>query len=1133
MSFMILVLIGSTVIGSAGAAIIQSKQPSRDSYEALTSVSVFAGNGEFEDWDGAALEASFRMPQGMVVLKDGSVLVADSRNHLIRQVREGQVSTYAGIMLDADASGAPSGAWYDGTKQTAVFNNPSGMDTDSEDNLYIADTNNHLIRKISKDGVVSTIAGDGILGQVDGKGKEARFYQPQDVAVAADGTLYVADTLNHLIRQITPDGQVTTLNAPSDRVIEVIGGYAVLAGDFADGELSTAKFNEPTSITIDHKGNLYVSDTGNHVIRYIDLAKGTVTTVTGLSQGELPVYADGALYAKGGYEDGSSSEARFHSPRGIAVTEEQGLIIADSLNHTIRYLVNGQVSTIAGVPAQFGHVDGINDHNLLHHPTDVATLPNGNLLISDSYNNKIRELEFYELPSNLPQNDAVKIVYEDQIIHFEMQPEIVKGSTMIPVRALSEAMGYVAGFNDTERTMELTKGDVSIKLQVGSRVISIKNAASDVEERQEMDTAPYLKAGTTYVPVKYFSEAFGVDVEWHQSTKTVILRGITEAVEKMPTTNRNSRAAKLEQIKGTVWVKQAGGSLAISAYEGISLHHGDQIVTELNSSALLKTVDRKDEITIGENAELYISNLSEASKVMHSSFYLWSGAVVASVTSLVNAKDTFKILTSTAVNDVRGTNFFIGVDPRTGNPELFVLSGNVQVGGYGTSQSPFIVYPASGLTISAESDANRPINSYPVDLASLISQTSPDIIVAFLKQNQKIEQENEQFLKDMMNATNPIENPYGQSPEDLERLKANLANLSANIAKQALEQNKISSEELKTLLDIINKDTNNPIDLNNVLPLELSDQEKQEQLRQKLLEEQRKKKLEEQNKLREQQRQQKEEHLAALLAEKKRLEQENKRKLEEAGKKAEESYKEKLSDAEQQRFEQQQQELKRQRQLQEAAQQLQEPTSPPASMPTSEPEPPASGSTPNPGPTPEPEPKPVNTAPMVIKPIANWMVNTEKPFEIDVSQVFSDVDGDILTFTASSNDTAIAQVEVKGAIITISPYGMGSTDITITANDGNGGTAETVFHFGLYPEIANVRAENRGDNVQLYWDGYEEGLSYHIYIDNEFFEPTKENMISLTDLQHDTDYLLRIVAVNDDEEVVAFADFSIRTNPIN
>ncbi|MFH0071061.1 copper amine oxidase, partial [Peribacillus sp. NPDC056705] len=134
---MIFTLIGGTAAEAAG---IQSEPSLADSHEALSRVSVFAGNGDFNDWDGAASEASFRMPQGIAVLKDGSVLVADTRNHLIRQVKNGEVSTYAGFMLDAGDDGVPVGASHDGTKETAVFNEPSGMDTDLYGNIYITDT---------------------------------------------------------------------------------------------------------------------------------------------------------------------------------------------------------------------------------------------------------------------------------------------------------------------------------------------------------------------------------------------------------------------------------------------------------------------------------------------------------------------------------------------------------------------------------------------------------------------------------------------------------------------------------------------------------------------------------------------------------------------------------------------------------------------------------------------------------------------------------------------------------------------------------------------------------------------------------------------------------------------------------
>jgi len=893
-----------------------------DRTNGLNSVSVLAGNGDYDEWDGAALKASFRMPQGITVLKDGSVLIADSNNHLIRQIAKGQVSTYAGIMLDADANGMTNGGWHDGTQQTAVFNTPSGMDTDSEGNVYIADAENHAIRKISKSGIVSTIAGDGILGHKDGAGSGARFYRPEDVAVAADGTLYVADSLNHSIRRIAPNGQVTTLNAPSNRVIEVTAGYAVLAGDFADGKLSESKFNAPTSIAIDSKGNLYVSDTGNHVIRYIDLAKGTVTTVAGLSHGKKPVYQQGALYAEGGYADGSSSEARFYSPRGIALTKEQGLLIADSLNHTIRYLIDGQVSTVAGVPAQFGQVDGINGHNLLHHPTDVAVLQNGNLIIADSYNNQIRELKWYTLPGDLPENDQLKVVFENQLIQFDAQPEIVQGRTMIPVRGLSERMGYKVKFDNN--TIELTKGDLSAHLQVGSRVMATKKAATDVQEQQEMEAATYTKDGRTYVPLRFFSEAFGADVAWDQNAKTVILREIAVAIDKGPLADRHAREATLDQIKGAVWISQAGGSLTYRAYNGMKLHHGDRIITEVKSSANLKTVDRKDELTISENSELYIANLTNASQVKHTSLVLWSGMIWASVTPLLDTKDTFNVMTPSAMMNVRGTQLLVSIDQFTGALRLAVNSGVVQAGGRGTAEEQGYVYPSQQITIFGERDgidAIEPIYSI-IDISDLVNQASPAIILALIKDKSKIDHENNEMIERMKERmknggsdVNPGDNPYNQP---LEQVRNNLDNLIGNIAKEALNQQKLTRDELKKIIEEVNKNSNNEIDLNNVPPLHLTEQQRQEQdkLQQWMAESKRQK--EEQKKPSERP-EVLQDALNKISAEKQRQVQENIRQQEEATKRAAELLRQQLSDAERKRFDQQQQELERQRQQQEAA----------------------------------------------------------------------------------------------------------------------------------------------------------------------------------------------------------------------
>lgn len=1114
---MIFTLIGGTAAGAAGS---RSGLYLGNNHEALSRVTVFAGSGDFDDWDGAATEASFRKPQGMTVLKDGSVLVADTENHLIRQVKNGKVSTYAGFQIDAKDEGIPAGAWNDGAKETAVFNEPSGMDTDLEGNIYIADTGNHRIRKIARNGMVTTVAGDGVIGDEDGKGTRARFYHPQDVAVAADGTLYVADTLNHLIRQITPDGQVTTLNAASDRVVEVVAGYAVPAGDYADGPLSAAKFNEPTSIAIDDKGNLYVSDTGNQVIRYIDLAKGTVTTAAGLSPGEKPVYAIGNLYAEGGYADGTAAEASFQSPKGIAVTKDGGLVIADSSNHTIRYLADGQVSTIAGVPEQFGQVDGINGHNLLHHPTDVAVLPDGSLLIADSYNNKIRELNYYQLPISLPHNDQVKVVADDVVIGFDAQPEIVKGRTMIPVRALSEMMGYKVRTLDNQRTIELMKGEVMIRLQVGSQVVSIRNNDTDAEDQRKIEGAPYTKKGRVYVPVRFFSEAFGADVKWDPNTRTVILREITEAVEKLPAADRRSRTAVLEQIKGTVWITQAGGSLTYRAYNGMNLHQGDHILTEKNTSAILKTVDRKDEITISENSKLYISNLSNAAQTKQTSLMLWSGLVSANVSPLAHAKDTFNILTSTAVTDVRGTNFMVGIDPVTGLSTLVVYSGLVQGSSNGTSQNPAYVYPGEQLSFLPESGSMEPNMPYMVDPSDLVNQASPAVIEALLRAKQKIDQENVEMMERMRGALDsaPVGNPGGLSLDDLNRYQHNLDNLIANILKQSLDQQKIDPVQLQALIEEYNKQSSNKIDLNKVLPLQLSDEEKQQQEKQKQLADAERKRLEEQNKQREQAAAQTQALLDRIKAEKERQEQENKKKLEEARKEAEEKLKQQLSDAEKQKFEEKQKALEQQRQQQEAAQRPQLPTPTPTPIPT---------------PTPTPTPTPSNTDPEVMNPISDKMVDTNEPFEVDLSGIFRDKDGDTLSFTADSSNRAVAEAAVDGSKLRITPTGKGSSEIGITAHDGKGGATKTSFRFGYYGKIQNLRYEVQSDFMNLYWDEYEEeGSIYHVYMNDGFIESTETNSISIRNLKPDTVYHLRVTAVDRDDKVIAFATDSVTTPPI-
>ncbi|WP_127585172.1 NHL domain-containing protein [Paenibacillus koleovorans] len=519
-------LLGS--LASATAASLDQAMVAGEN-QILGSVSTVAGKGDLGETDGPANTSLFRSPWSLLPLADGSFLIADSKSHLIRKLSASEVSTYAGITFKLDAYNNPIGALLDGKLAASVFQQPKGLAADAKGNVYVADSENHAIRKIDTAGQVTTLAGNGVFGSKDAKGKEASFYSPQDVAVAADGTLYVADTLNHSIRKVSADGVVTTLNAPSTRTVEVVPGQVVPAGDYKDGELKSAMFNEPAGIAIDAKGNLYVSDTGNQMIRYIDLAAGTVTTVAGfVPEAGAPLYEKSALYAIGDIKDGEAKQARFDFPKGLAVTPGGGVVIADSLNHSVRYLKDGVVYTLAGDPnALSGFTDGPDRKAGLQNPTDVAVAADGSVWVADAYNNKIRKIDFYELPGNITNDGSIKVLNGTTPIVFESAPENVNGRVMVPIRAITEALGYKVGYKEDpatgDQTVRLTKGNVSVELGIGKMEIK-RIVANTPDVVKPIDVAPYIKDDLTFVPVRFFTEELGLDVQWHGATQTVILR---------------------------------------------------------------------------------------------------------------------------------------------------------------------------------------------------------------------------------------------------------------------------------------------------------------------------------------------------------------------------------------------------------------------------------------------------------------------------------------------------------------------------------------------------------------------------------------------------------------------------------
>ncbi|WP_323755789.1 putative Ig domain-containing protein [Roseivirga sp.] len=267
--------------------------------------STWAGSTSRGLVDGTGTEARFFLPSALAIDADGNIYVADSGNHTIRKISpSGVVTTLAGSF----------GSGADGIGTSALFNNPAGLAVDSEGNVYVSDDQNYSIRKITPEGVVTTLAGSGNRGSSNGTGTEAEFDNPRGLAVGPDGNIYLADRENNLIRKITPEGVVTTF---------VGSGNA----SFADGTGSEAEFYNPVDVVFDPSGNLYVLDQFNQRIRKVT-AEREVTTVAGSSFSPI-VSVDGIGTSASFYfgyhmtadQNGDLYVAQTHSIRKIEITE--------------------------------------------------------------------------------------------------------------------------------------------------------------------------------------------------------------------------------------------------------------------------------------------------------------------------------------------------------------------------------------------------------------------------------------------------------------------------------------------------------------------------------------------------------------------------------------------------------------------------------------------------------------------------------------------------------------------------------------------------------------------------------------------------------------------------------------------
>jgi sugar lactone lactonase YvrE len=328
-------------------------------------ISTVAGNGTagFSGDGGPATSAQLGFPLGVAVDAAGNLYVADVPSHIRRVTPDGVISTVAG-----NGTGGFSGDG--GPATSAQLYVPSSVAVDAAGNLYIADQRNSRIRKVTRGGLISTVAGTGTISGDGGPATSAQLNSPGGIALDVAGNLYIADSSNNRIRKVTADG-----------VISTVAGNGILGFSGDGGPATWARLNSPYGVAVDVAGILYIADTGNSRIRKVT-ADGVISTVAG-----------NGIWGFGG-DGGPATSAQLNSPDGVAVDWGGNLYIADSTNGRIRKVnAGGVISTVAGNGnTGFGGDGGPATSAQLSFPSGVALDAAGNLYIADTINNRIRKV---------------------------------------------------------------------------------------------------------------------------------------------------------------------------------------------------------------------------------------------------------------------------------------------------------------------------------------------------------------------------------------------------------------------------------------------------------------------------------------------------------------------------------------------------------------------------------------------------------------------------------------------------------------------------------------------------------------------------------------------------------------------
>jgi len=423
-------------------------------------------------WDTTRYSDEFYSPKS-IALMGANIVVADYMCDRI-QILDGNSNNRIGLPGQYGLSYLDAGAFIDGYRENARFMKPAGVSICPDGTIIIADSGNHVIRRMDDEFVI-TIAGNGFAGFNDGKEGEAQFNTPRSAIMGPDGYIYVADTLNHCIRRIDADGYVS-----------LFAGVPGVSG-YADGSQLDAMFFEPFGMYIDTDGVLYIADSANHTIRRIE--NGIVTTVAG-QPGEFNRLTG---YPEGGYVDGDNTEARFNFPRGVALlpqnqdeaySQQSQILVADSMNNVIRLITEEGTRTLVG--------NGIADQfyasaeNLkMTGPSDVST-DGETLFIADTLNNRILAVPLTErIMAGRPSRESllentglttdsryayrgdIRVFIDDERVDMgRVAPWNTVDNIFVPIRPLFEALGAVVMLDERTNTLTISKQELDTVLRL-------------------------------------------------------------------------------------------------------------------------------------------------------------------------------------------------------------------------------------------------------------------------------------------------------------------------------------------------------------------------------------------------------------------------------------------------------------------------------------------------------------------------------------------------------------------------------------------------------------------------------------------------------------------------------------------